>query len=239
MQDNHTPSPADRTYPHSKRIRIDDSILTPSVPIYFIEKWNFDPADSFNLLPVVDLGQNYKFSPELPLAPVWRRTKTQYTSFEEYKYRVWTAGVCPFCCQDHLKGKRQYSDAGVWNCDRGMPVFWMIPVSNRPSDREMIKYFPMWAPRGSNRPQGGLYLIRAGGRYKIGISSNPEKRIASIATASPFPIETVHIQYTDSHQQLEKQLHRQLADFRVHLEWFEFPDDLIPAVIDLIKGGVK
>lgn len=206
-----------------QRHKIDKSIANPSVPWYFIERWNFNPADSFNLLPVFDLGQDCHMGIELPLAPVWSRG------------RVWTAGMCQFCGQEHVTGKRQYGSNGPWRCNREMPVFWMVPVSNRPNDRELAKYFPMWAPRASTRMRGGLYLIRAGGRYKIGISSNPKKRISSIATSSPFPVEVVHIEQTDNYANLEKYIHKTFAGNRVHREWFEFDESFVPTVIETIQ----
>jgi len=75
-----------------------------------------------------------------------------------------------------------------------------------------------------------LYFIRSGQYVKIGVSATPRRRIASIQTGNPEPIEVLAIVEGDA--SLEADLHRRLASFRKQGEWFED----CPAVRNEIEG---
>ena len=81
-----------------------------------------------------------------------------------------------------------------------------------------------------------LYLIQAHttGAFKVGRSSNPERRVKELQTGSPFELRIILVIENSGHR--EKPLHRRLHGYRSqgHLkgEWFiepalgELPDDV-------------
>ena len=79
-----------------------------------------------------------------------------------------------------------------------------------------------------------LYLIQAenGGPIKIGVSSNIESRLSQLQTGSPFILRVIG-EYNGVSPSLEKQVHAELAEYRLHGEWFN------PVVIDLVPEVVK
>ena len=85
----------------------------------------------------------------------------------------------------------------------------------------------------SDWPMAGyVYLLRAGGRYKIGQTANPKKRFRSLTTNSPYPIEIIAMFYLPGYQQTERDLHLKYAERRRHGEWFEFTNAEIVEIID-------
>lgn len=69
--------------------------------------------------------------------------------------------------------------------------------------------------------QGQVYFIQQGdaGPIKIGYSTNPEKRLKTLSTASPYPL---HLRLViEGGKKLEKDLHDQFAEHQLDGEWFE------------------
>ena len=56
------------------------------------------------------------------------------------------------------------------------------------------------------------------GPIKIGISTDPHKRMASINTGSPYPITLLY--FTPGCEEDEKALHREFMKFSIRNEWF-------------------
>jgi len=79
---------------------------------------------------------------------------------------------------------------------------------------------------------GFVYLLKAGPYYKIGVSTNVDKRIEQLATLPPFDIELVHTTYDTDMYALEKDLHNLYADKRKNGEWFELTDN----DVEYVKG---
>jgi hypothetical protein len=65
---------------------------------------------------------------------------------------------------------------------------------------------------------------------KIGITSNLEKRLAQIRTSAPQPCKIENVVYTHYGELLERKLHRALAEYNTHLEWFDLP----PKIAELL-----
>ena len=59
-------------------------------------------------------------------------------------------------------------------------------------------------------------------RYKIGWTTDIQKRVDSLKTGCPYPIELVAWIETDE-PEIEREVHAMYADHRVHGEWFELP----------------
>lgn len=76
-----------------------------------------------------------------------------------------------------------------------------------------------------------VYLVRAAQFYKIGISGNVQKRIASIQTGCPIRCE--YVGYFPHHdpESLEKELHRRFSHTKTNGEWFDLGDDNIGVLV--------
>ena len=64
-----------------------------------------------------------------------------------------------------------------------------------------------------------LYLFRAGNRYKIGSSIDPQMRLRDFS-GSPIPVELIWASQIEDAKKIEKQLHEFLKGARCHGEWF-------------------
>ena len=64
-----------------------------------------------------------------------------------------------------------------------------------------------------------VYLMKAGRRIKIGFSTQVDKRLQQLSTASSRPIRLIAV--VPGGQQLEKELHSRFRHLWTHVEWFE------------------
>ena len=89
---------------------------------------------------------------------------------------------------------------------------------------------PPTPKRYSPRCKSYVYFALSAGMVKIGISSNPKKRLESLSTGSAAPIRI--IKKIDGDARLERELHNRFAGLRSHGEWFFFSGGLV----DFING---
>jgi hypothetical protein len=71
---------------------------------------------------------------------------------------------------------------------------------------------------------GYVYLLKGGPYHKIGLSSNPGRRMEEISPRLPFGTELVCTIATEDMRGLESHLHEQFADKRANGEWFELDE---------------
>lgn len=78
-----------------------------------------------------------------------------------------------------------------------------------------------------------IYFIEAVGmdRVKIGYTVNPARRFVGMLTSSPAPLSLLGCM--PGGPQKEAQLHAQLAEHRLHGEWFR----MVPAVMAVVAGA--
>ncbi len=72
-----------------------------------------------------------------------------------------------------------------------------------------------------------VYLVgnREHGKFKIGITTDLDKRLSSLSTGAPFKLETIYTWPHQEYRRLEKHLHEQFRKKRVKGEWFELSND--------------
>ena len=86
---------------------------------------------------------------------------------------------------------------------------------------------PRLDPGAYNTP-GYIYIVYSIGRYKIGFSITPQKRVRQIQ--SPYPVDLICIIQTDDMLSLENKLHARFDHARKHGEWFELSDEDIDEI---------
>jgi hypothetical protein len=83
-------------------------------------------------------------------------------------------------------------------------------------------------PPGKNRRAGCVYLISAGGFYKIGLTNKLPIRHKQIGAKLPFKSEVVHAIATSDISSLEEYWHQHFAHRRAQGEWFNLsPEDVM------------
>jgi hypothetical protein len=73
--------------------------------------------------------------------------------------------------------------------------------------------------------RGGVYLIKSGRYYKIGMSSQFNQRINQINSYLPEPVEVIHKIYTYNPSKIERYWHDRFASKRQNGEWFLLTDE--------------
>lgn len=78
-----------------------------------------------------------------------------------------------------------------------------------------------------------VYIIRMGRTqmYKIGKSNDPQGRLASLQTASPYKLKLLHTFAADNATAAEESLHAALHNQRMEGEWFKLSDEQQKALI--------
>lgn len=67
-----------------------------------------------------------------------------------------------------------------------------------------------------------VYLIRSNdGRYKIGISNTPKKRILQLQTGNSDELELIESYPSENASKIEAALHRQYSHTKLNGEWFD------------------
>lgn len=71
-----------------------------------------------------------------------------------------------------------------------------------------------------------LYFIRQGDAIKIGITDSLERRFAQIKTSASDACKIESVVYTHHGRRMEQKLHKALAPYNTHLEWFQLPTEI-------------
>ncbi len=69
--------------------------------------------------------------------------------------------------------------------------------------------------------KGYVYLLSCADKYKVGYSSNVERRMKQLDTR-PFPLELVCKTYSDIAYDVEQRIHKIMSEYKVEGEWYEF-----------------
>ena len=87
-----------------------------------------------------------------------------------------------------------------------------------------------------------IYFIRMvndGTFYKIGITNNIKKRLETLQTASPVPLEVVFKYRTFHAESIEGKLHSYYGKFNTSGEWFKIPDDILTSFLQDFNSFAK
>jgi len=73
-------------------------------------------------------------------------------------------------------------------------------------------------------PNGYIYFIKSKGFdfYKLGVSSNPERRLRDIDSYTPFELEILSIHFLENVYDIEKSVSEKIEKFKVRKEWYQF-----------------
>lgn len=84
--------------------------------------------------------------------------------------------------------------------------------------------------------KGSIYLLECGGKYKIGISKNVDRRIKELDNR-PFKVNKIISKdnVVDVYSK-EQKLHTKYSKKRIDGEWYEFNQEELKNIIDEIKG---
>jgi hypothetical protein len=85
------------------------------------------------------------------------------------------------------------------------------------------------------QPEEPVYVVRAGGAIKIGVTSNVERRLRTLATGSALPLELLGTLLGG--RCLERKLHERFKRFHLRREWFKADDALLSAIRDLLAAS--
>ena len=81
-----------------------------------------------------------------------------------------------------------------------------------------------------------VYMLECGGRYKIGMSADVNRRAAEL-DKRPFPVTIVAVsKATDNAYSIEQYLHEKLEQFRIGGEWYEIDPDAANKIKSYIEG---
>lgn len=87
------------------------------------------------------------------------------------------------------------------------------------------------------RTAGYVYVLKAGDRYKVGRSRNPERRLKQIQACSPVPVELVAAVLDENAAALEARMHAIFEPHRAHGEWFELDEHFFSDLWCILIGG--
>jgi hypothetical protein len=94
---------------------------------------------------------------------------------------------------------------------------------------------PVFDPEENTITNDQVYFLRVGeGPIKIGTSANIPQRYRSIQANCPFSLRVVALM--GGGRDVEAQMHRRFAQFRMHGEWF-MPEPELLAHVEALNGG--
>ena len=92
---------------------------------------------------------------------------------------------------------------------------------------EMTNWLGKYPKEQKEKPKGYIYIMECGGKYKIGLSKNVERRKKELNNR-PFPVNIIYKSKLISDvYKIEENLHNDLKNQRIDGEWFNLNDELI------------
>lgn len=76
-----------------------------------------------------------------------------------------------------------------------------------------------------------VYILQGGDSFKIGKANNVKKRISNIQVSCPFPVSLIAIKATENAEEVEREIHRFLNNYRVSGEWYNLDKYMLQGII--------
>jgi len=117
-----------------------------------------------------------------------------------------------------------YPDEAIFLCSA-------LSLANRCNQEAIRENFPGYSSKTKKKQY--VYLVHAilTNRYKIGRTTDLRSRMNQLAAGAPYKVNLVTYFETDNSLQEESILHKKLASYRVHGEWFEFSPEQLEDVL--------
>lgn len=104
------------------------------------------------------------------------------------------------------------------------------------SERAFEESFGIIQEKPKRKPKPSkVYLMECGGRYKIGVSADVDRRLKQL---DKRPFELLLVTYSELFEDAytaEKVLHKQYEKYRVYGEWFDIPQDELAVLIEQVE----
>ena len=142
----------------------------------------------------------YKKLPTKPELQIYRRTiDKDFPSLTTIEKRFRSRANLYIALAQYINGKPEYDDVTIL-CEQFTT-----------EEAESIEKLS----------EGLVYLLKSGEHYKIGKTSNLERRVKEITVAMPESISIIHSISTDDADGIEAYWHRRFSDRRLNGEWFK------------------
>ncbi|MEZ0060957.1 hypothetical protein ABIF26_006500 [Bradyrhizobium elkanii] len=121
----------------------------------------------------------------------------------------------------HFEKSRQGVDRYYFRKDKDSP---RIRLRSQPGSVEFLAEYRDALAGKSSPPQSFVYFARAGNKVKIGVSKNPRQRLGELKTGNSNKVRIYYV--TPGDAQMERDLHKLFAEFRVNGEWFLYAEPI-------------
>ena len=110
-----------------------------------------------------------------------------------------------------------------------------LKTHNIKRDIEFKQELNSYTPRmNTDYKTGYIYLLECGGRYKIGYSKDPERRLKELDNR-PFKLNLViKSNKLKNAYDIEQEIHHHLNEHKINGEWYQLEDDLVQSLKDFL-----
>ena len=114
----------------------------------------------------------------------------------------------------------------------------ITPVVDTQNDRlnASLRWAEKLDARGPDKLPQGVYLFECEGYYKVGIASDPRKRLWTAQTGCPFEIRLLAFRLMTDAKDTERLIHHQLEREGCHVrgEWFKLTPALLAKLLNIL-----
>lgn len=104
---------------------------------------------------------------------------------------------------------------------------------------EMEQCRALYNLKENNYKKACIYILECGGKYKIGLSNNVERRRKELDN-KPFPVNIVYkSKMIDDSYETEQEIHKMYESKKIYGEWFDLDELDIKRIIDFVEAGYE
>lgn len=109
---------------------------------------------------------------------------------------------------------------------------------NNKRKKEFYNQIISWVKTPKEKPKGYIYIMECGGKYKIGLSKDVERRKKEL-DKRPFAVNIVYKSpLIEDIYEIEKELHYRFENKKINGEWFNIDNNDIEFIKDYLEGGI-